>query len=113
MLSFFVYMFLRRLPMLIVMIGGGAIAIARWKLQPRASLLAVVAVVFYFLEAIVLLTVRYFIPEWIRSMALKPDTVDKLFTAISLIDDAAFGLIIILLVAAAFVGRRVFPANTI
>jgi len=113
MVTFFLYMLLRRLPMLIVMIGGGAVAVARWKVHPRSSLLTVFAVIFYFVEAIALLTVRYFIPVWINSMKLAPNSVNTLFTAISVLDDFAFGIIIILLVAAAFSGRRVTPASTI
>jgi hypothetical protein len=112
MLSFFLYMLLRRIPMLLVMIGGGAVAVARWKLHPRLSLLALLAVIFYFVEAFALLTVRYFIPDWITSMKLAPSTVNTLFTAISVLDDFAFAIIIILLVAAAFSGRRATPATT-
>jgi ABC-type transport system involved in multi-copper enzyme maturation permease subunit len=113
MATFFFYMLLRRLPMLIVMIGGGAVALARWKVHPRSSGLTLFAVIFYFVEAITLLTVRYLIPNWINSMKLEPNAVNTLFTAISVLDDFAFGIIIILLVAAAFSGRRATPASAV
>jgi hypothetical protein len=105
MLTFFLYMLARRIPMMLVTIVCGGFAIARWKRHPRPSLMALLALVFYWVEAFLLIIVRYLIPNVIQTMHLSSNAISALFAVVSVLDDFAFAVIIILLVAAAFIGR--------
>ena len=108
--SYFLYMFARRIPMLLVSLGGIVFAIARWKRHPRVSLMTVLALALYWVEAVVLLCIRYWLPNLVETMKLSGPAINVLFVVISVLDDFAFAVIIILLVAAAFTGRK--PATT-
>jgi len=108
--SYFLYMFARRIPMLLVSLGGIGFAIARWKRHPRVSLMTVLALVLYWVEAFVFLCIRYWLPNLVETMRLSGTAINVLLVVISVLDDFAFGVIIILLVAAAFSGRK--PATT-
>jgi hypothetical protein len=104
--SYFLYMFARRIPMMLVTIGGIGFAIARWKRHPRVSLMTVLALALFWIEAVVLLCVRYWLPNFVDKMKMSSAAINALFVVISVVDDFAFAAVIILLVAAAFTGRK-------
>jgi uncharacterized membrane protein YoaK (UPF0700 family) len=108
--SYFLYMFARRIPMLLVTLGGIVFAITRWKRHPRVSLITVLALALYWVEAFVFLCIRYWLPNLVVSLKLSSSGINALFVVISVLDDFAFAVVIILLVAAAFSGRK--PATT-
>ena len=110
--SYFFYMFARRIPMLVVTLGGIVVAIARWKRHPRVSLMTVLALALYWVEAFVFLCLRYWLPSLVESLKLSGSAINVLFVVISLLDDFVFAVVIILLVAAAFSGRKPVTANT-
>ena len=108
--SYLFYMLARRIPMLLVSLGGIAVAIARWKRHPRVSLMTVLALALYWVEAFVFLCIRYWLPNLVEAWKFSGSAINVLLVVISLLDDFAFAVIIILLVAAAFTGRK--PATT-
>jgi len=108
--SYLFYMFARRIPMLLVSLGGIVFAIARWKRHPRVSLMTVLALALYWVEAFVYLCLRYWLPNLVEAWKLSGSAINVLLVVISLLDDFAFAVVIILLVAAAFSGRK--PATT-
>jgi len=108
--SYFFYMFARRTPMLLVSVGGIVFAIARWKRHPRASLMTMLALALYWVEAFVYICIRYWLPRFVEAMRLSGKAINVLFIVISVLDDFAFAVVIILLVGAAFTGRK--PGST-
>ena len=104
--SYFLYSFARRVPMLLLCLVAIVFAIARWKRHPRVSLITVLSLAFYLVEAFVFLCFRYWLPSLIDTMRMSGTAISTLFTAMALVDDLAFAVIIMLLVAAAFTGRR-------
>jgi hypothetical protein len=104
--SYFLYMFARRIPMMLVTGAGIGLAIARWKRHPRASLITVLALALYWVEAIILLCIRHWLPTLVEATKMSSAAINILFVVISLVDDFAFAVIIILLVSAAFTGRK-------
>ena len=110
--SYFLYMFARRIPMLLVTLGGIVFAIKRWKRHPRVSLMTVLALALYWVEAFVFLCIRYWLPNLVEALKLSSTAINVLFVVISVLDDFAFAVIIILLVAAAFSGRRPATATS-
>ena len=110
--SYLFYMFARRIPMLLVTLGGIVVAIARWRRHPRVSLMTVLALALYWVEAFVFLCLRYWLPDLVEAWKLSGSTINVLLVVISLLDDFAFAVVIILLVAAAFSGRKPATANT-
>ncbi len=104
--SYFLYMFARRIPMLLVSLGGVGFAIARWRRHPRVSLMTIMALALYWVEALILLCIRYWLPNFVEAMKLSSTAISVLFVVISVVDDFAFAVIVILLVAAVFTGRK-------
>ena len=110
--SYLFYMLARRIPMLLVCLGGIVFAIARWKRHPRVSLMTVLALALYWVEAFVFLCLRYWLPDLVEAWKLSGSAINVLLVVISLLDDFAFAVVIILLVAAAFSGRKRATTNT-
>jgi len=108
--SYLFYMLARRIPMLLVSLSGIVFAIARWKRHPRVSLMTVLALALYWVEAFVFLCLRYWLPNLVETLKTSDSAIKVLLVVISLLDDFAFAVVIILLVAAAFSGRK--PAYT-
>jgi len=99
-------MTLRRSPMLLLAVVGSLFAIIRWKRHPRASLLTVLALVLYLIDAFIVSTIFFYIPAMTRRFELSSSAIDWLFFCVYFIADFVPALTIILLVAAAFIGRR-------
>jgi hypothetical protein len=107
---YFLLMMARRLPMLLLVLGGSAFAIIRWKRHPRVSLMTLLALIIYIVEAILFILFLYWLPDLMHTMRLTPKAESWLYSVIFFFEDFVFALIIILLVGAAFSGRG-GPAN--
>ena len=106
MLLYFLLMLLRRAPMLLLALGGIGFAIVRWKRHPRASLMTVLGLGLYLVEGFVYTGIIYGLPKLTQGMNLSYVQISPIYTALSVLDDFAFAAVIILLVAAAFAGRK-------
>lgn len=104
-INYFLLMFVRRAPMLLLCVGGILFAVIRWKRHPRVSLITVLALALYLVEAFVFTAFRYWIPSLVDKMGFSSRSIGTIFTVISVLDDFAYAAIILLLVAAAFIGR--------
>jgi hypothetical protein len=105
-LSYFMLRMVRRLPMLLLLLSGSAFAIIRWKRHPRVSLMTLLALVIYFVEGIVFVAVLYWLPDLMQPMRLTPNASGWVYSLIFFFEDIVYALVIILLVGAAFTGRR-------
>lgn len=109
----FVYYFLmmaaRRLPMLLLATGGIVFAIIRWKLHPRVSLITAVALLIYLFDFVIYTTLLYWISDLTASMGLSAWGRRWLYSFIYFCEDIVYAAVIILLVAAAFIGRNQTP----
>jgi hypothetical protein len=101
--SFLAYTLLRRSLLILFVLGGIAVAIMRWKRHPRVSLMTVIALGFYLIESFAASIFFYSLPNSFGTTAISSSTI---YTAIYFIEDFAFAAVLILLVAAAFTGRR-------
>ena len=110
--SYLFYMLARHIPMLLVSLGGIIFAIARWRRHPRVSLMTVLALALYWVEALVFLCIRYWLPNLVEELKISGSAINVLLVVISLLDDFAFAVVVILLVAAAFSGRKPATTNT-
>ncbi len=105
-------MLARRLPMLLLALGGSVFAIVRWKLHPRVSLMTVLALVIYLIEAFLFTIFLYYLPDLIRTTHLSAKAVDWLYFFVFFFEDFVPALIILLLVGAAFSQRNSPPATS-
>lgn len=114
----FLYYFLtivaRRLPMLILVFGGIVFAAVRWKLHPRASLITLVALVIYLVDMVVYSSILYWVvPKVMSSMGLSSYATRWLYSLFYFFADFVSAAIILLLVAAAFTGRKPAAETTV
>jgi hypothetical protein len=108
-ISYLGYALLRRSLLTLLVLGGIVFAIVRWKRHPRASLLTVIALGFYLIETWVATIFFYYLPYMMRSVP--PGSQNTLYTVIYFIEDFGFAAVLVLLVAAAFTGRRPATIN--
>ena len=104
--SYFLTRVARRLPMVLLALGGIVFAIMRWKSHPRASLMTVVALGIYLVDMVVFTIILYWLPNLIDPMGLSPSSSRWFYSVVYFIEDIVFALTIILLVAAAFTERK-------
>jgi hypothetical protein len=102
---YFLMMMARRLPMLLLVLCGIIFALVRWKRHPRVSLMTLLALVIYFVEAVLFILFLYWLPDMMRAMRLSGMAWGWLYTVIFFFEDFVFALVIILLVSAALSGR--------
>ncbi|MEK6337060.1 MAG: hypothetical protein AABM67_19225 [Acidobacteriota bacterium] len=105
-LYFFLLRMVRRLPMLLLVLGGSAFAVVRWRRHPRSSLMTLLALLIYLIEGMLFLAFLYWIPDLTFAMKLSPKVSGWLYTLIFFFEDFVFALVIILLVGAAYTGRK-------
>jgi len=105
-LYYFMLRLVRRLPMLLLCLGGILFAVARWKRHPRVSLMTLSAMLIYLVEAIVFIVFLYWLPNLLQPMRLTPGTESWIYSIIFFFEDFVFALVIILLVGAAFTKRE-------
>lgn len=98
--------------MLLLALGGSIFALVRWKVHPRASLMTVIALVIYLIEAVLFTVFIYYLPELTQSLRLSGKATGWLYTVIFFFEDFVLAGVILLLVAAAFTGRRTQPDAT-
>lgn len=106
MASYFLMSLLQRSPMLLVVLVGILISIVRWRRHPKASLITLIALVFYLIKLFLFTAFNYWIPDLRESMHWSIATANHLYTVLQVVNDFAFALVIVLLVAAAFVNRQ-------
>ena len=68
--SYFLTRTARRLPMLLLALGGIVFAFMRWKLHPRASLMTVVALGIYLVDMVVYTLILYWLPSIVEPMRM-------------------------------------------
>ena len=61
--AYFLVMLLRRLPMVLLALGGIIFALARWRSGPRAALMTVIALFLYLIDMVALTTFLYWYPQ--------------------------------------------------
>ena len=105
-ITLLVYLLLRRAVLLLVVLGGIAFAIARWRRHPRVSLMTFIALGLYLVEIFAFWFLFQYLPRFFDTLHLSPSSVSTLDSALQLIDDFGFAAVLILLVAAAFSGRN-------
>lgn len=105
-LYYFLLMAARRLPMLLFAAGAIVFALIRWKLNPRASLITAIALVIYLLDFVAFTTFLYWFPQLTESWHLSPSARQWVDGIIFFLEDFVTAATIILLTAAAFIGRH-------
>ena len=105
--SYFLTRIARRLPMLLLALGGIVFAIMRWKLHPRASLMTVVALGIYLVDMVVYTLILYWLPSIVEPMRMSTSASRFFYSVVYFIEDIVMAVTIILLVAAAFANRKV------
>ena len=105
MVSYFLMALLQRTPLLLVILVGIILSIARWKRHPKASLITLIALGFYLIKLFGFTALNYWIPSLRESMNWSFAALNNLYTVLHVLNDIGFALVIVLLVAAAFANR--------
>ena len=92
--------------MLLLALGGTIFAIIRWKRHPRVSLMTVIALVIYMIEAFLFSVFLYYLPDLIQAMHFSSKAIDWLYFFVFFFEDLVPALVILLLVGAAFSQRN-------
>jgi hypothetical protein len=111
--SYFLTRVVRRLPMLLLALGGIVFAIMRWRSHPRASLMTVVALGIYLVDMVVYTLILYWLPSLVEPMRMSTSASRFFYSVVYFIEDIVFAVTIILLVAAAFADRKARPDSKI
>lgn len=88
--------------MLLLALGGSIFALVRWKVHPRASLMTLIALVIYVIEAVLFTVFIYYLPELTQTMHMSAKATGWLYTVIFFFEDFVLAGVILLLVSAAF-----------
>ena len=102
----FLTVLLRRLPMLLVAVAGIIVAIIRWRIHPKISLITVIALIIYLLEVVFYNIFLYYFPNMIEPLRLSSTGMRWMYSLVYFCEDIIASVIIILLVAATYIGRR-------
>lgn len=111
--SYFLTRTARRLPMLLLALGGIVFALMRWKLNPRASLMTVAALGIYLVDMVVYTLILYWLPSIVEPMRMSTSASRFFYSVVYFIEDIVMAVTIILLVAAAFANRQSTPGSKI
>ena len=111
--SYFLTRVVRRLPMLLLALGGIVFAFMRWKLHPRASLMTVVALGIYLVDMVVYTLILYWLPSLVEPMRMSSSASRLFYSVVYFIEDIVFAVTLILLVAAAFANRKATPNSKV
>lgn len=109
--SYFLTRTARRLPMLLLALGGIVFAFMRWKLHPRASLMTVVALGIYLVDMVVYTLILYWLPSIVEPMRMSASASRFFYSVVYFIEDMVIAVTLILLVAAAFANRKSRPGS--
>ena len=111
--SYFLTRIARRLPMLLLALGGIVFAIMRWRLHPRASLMTVVALSIFLVDMVVYTLILYWLPSIVEPMRMSTSASRFFYSVVYFIEDIVMAVTILLLVAAAFTNRKGKPSASI
>jgi hypothetical protein len=106
MMSYLLNSLLQRSPLVVVILAGILFSIVRWRRHPRVSLITLIALVFYLIKIFVFAALNYWLPTLRVSMHLSYAAINNLYTVLNVFSNLVFGVVVIVLVAAAFTGRR-------
>ena len=109
--SYFLTRMARRLPVLLLALGGIVFAFMRWKLHPRASLMTVVALGIFLVDMVVYTLILYWLPSIVQPMRMSASASRFFYSVVYFIEDIVFAVTIFLLVAAAFANRHSRPGS--
>jgi len=104
--SYFLTRTARRLPMLLLALGGIVFAFMRWKSHPRASLMTAIALGIYLVDMVVYTLILYWLPSLVEPMRMSASASRFFYSVVYFIEDIVVAVTIILLVAAAFTNRK-------
>ncbi|HEX5704642.1 MAG TPA: hypothetical protein VFX97_15680 [Pyrinomonadaceae bacterium] len=107
--SYFLTRIARRLPMLLLALGGIIFAIMRWRLHPRASLMTVIALGISLVDMVVYTLILYWLPSIVEPMRMSTSASRFFYSVVYFIEDIVMAVTILLLVAAAFTNRKARP----
>lgn len=105
-ITYFLLMLLRRLPMILVAFGAIVFAFVRWRSGPRAALLTVIAFLIYLIDMVLFTVFLYWFPEVSASWRLSASAREWIDWIVFFAEDFVTAAFIIMLTAAAFVGRH-------
>ena len=111
--SYFLTRIARRLPMLLLALGGIVFAIMRWKSHPRASLMTVVALAIYLVDMVIYTMILYWLPGIVEPMRMSSTASRFFYSVVYFLEDIVYAVTIILLVAAAFADRKPGPKSNV
>lgn len=103
---YFGWVLVRRIPIFLAVFIGIVLALVRIKHQVRASLLAILALIIYFLEGTIFYLFNSSVITVMSKMRLSTALSEWIYFFVYICEDAVFAVVIILLVAAAFKGRH-------
>lgn len=110
--AYLLYIFARRIPLIILMIGGIVFAMVRWNRHPRVSFLTILGLVFYLLESTLFTFMIYLMPTLLPPGG--PIGInDTLYDVLYVVDDIAYAAVLIVLVAAVFTKRTSEPTDPV
>jgi hypothetical protein len=112
MISYFLMAIVQRSPLLLVVLAGILFSIVRWKRHPKASLITVIALGFYLFKIFSFMIFNYWLPSLRLSMQWSYSTADAFYTVMNVVNEIGFAVVIVLLVAAAYVDRRPVAATS-
>ena len=98
-----ILLLLRKSPLLLVLVGSFIFAVVRWKRHPRTSLFASIGIGLYVIQIFVLSIVYYLLPGLLVRMNIFMNS--RVYTVIQIVDDLVYGVVLILLLVAAFSER--------
>ena len=92
--------------MIVVALAAIVFAFVRWKSGPRAALITVITFLIYFIDMVLFTMFLYWFPQLTTSWRLSSSAREWMEWIIFFLEDFVTAAFIILLTAAAFVGRR-------
>jgi len=110
-ITFLLYLVLRRAVLLLVVLAGIVFAFARWKRHPRVSLMTVLGLGIYLIDAFAFALLFHYLPRFFDSLKLTSQNISILDSVLQVCDDFVYAAVLILLVAAAFSQRRGLASN--
>lgn len=104
--TYFFYVLLRRLPVLLLLLAGILFAIIRWKRHPKVSVLTVLGLGLFLLQSLAFTFVYFFLPRLQERAGWSPRNTNNLYTVVEVCQDMFYSIVIVLLVGAAFSQRK-------
>lgn len=100
-----IYSLLRRTPMLLLCVIGIAVALIRWRVHPRVSLLVLIAMAMELFLSILFTFVFYGMGTFAVRYGIENSW--WLYTVLYFVQDILFSIVLILLIRAALIHRNV------